>query len=152
MLFFPVLILSKDFKESSFPGGYVGLSIQYGSERTLGFQISTGIAVPAVGEPAVGPYLFPGIAVGWRKSFATTTAYSFIDLQLTLIQGFWVGGGVGYAFSDSGNFFRHKQYAGFLIGGITSEKPFQVQAVSVDKFLGLHLGLTYPFMGNHLYP
>jgi len=143
---------SQDFKESNFPGGYIGLGFQYGTSKTIGVQLSFGAVVPSVGAPAVGPYLFPALVTGWKKSLMNKNSYSYVDLQATLFGGIYGGLGIGYAFSEHGNFFRYKQYAGFLILGITRELPFQSKLKDDYKFTGAHLGLTYPIPGNHLYP
>lgn len=38
------LAISQDF-----PGGYIGLSINYGSQHTIGFQVSIGTVMPGIG-------------------------------------------------------------------------------------------------------
>ena len=53
---------------SNFAGGYLGFSINYDTQQTIGYQLSLGIVIPAVGETAMGPYLFPGIVGGMRYS------------------------------------------------------------------------------------
>ena len=52
------------------PGGYFGFGIHFGLNKTIGAQVSYGIAVSSVGEPGSGPYLFPGVAFGIRRSLS----------------------------------------------------------------------------------
>ena len=57
---FIISAIHAEINDSSegFPGGYVGLSVQYGTNKTIGLQASFGVAVPGFGEPSMGPYLF----------------------------------------------------------------------------------------------
>jgi hypothetical protein len=134
-----------------FPGGYLGISASFGKNRTTGLQGSVGIAVPSVGEPARGPYLFPGIAVGKRRSSADQKEYVYTDLQITYLHsGIWGGAGVGRLFSEEGNRLRSKIYGGYLMGGYSTE--YLMGADMENLFHGIHLGVAVPMIGSHLYP
>ena len=72
------------------------MSINFGPNKTIGYQLSFGIAEPSVGEASMGPFLFPGIACGYRYSFINKQKYYYADLQLTLIvNGAWGGTATG---------------------------------------------------------
>jgi len=139
-------------EDSEFPGGYIGFGIHYGFDRTIGVQVSLGVAVPSVGEPGVGPYLFPALAFGLRKSPQHKTSYRYIDLQVTYFTGFWGGLGIGQAFSSNGNYFRYKWYGGYLIAGATYEAFISNNQKKITPFKGVYLGLPLPLIGSHLYP
>ena len=134
-----------------FPGGYVGLSVQYGTNKTIGLQASFGVAVPGFGEPSMGPYLFPGFAIGKRYSFKTKKPHTYIDGQITHLgyAGVWVGVGAGLVFMDGEHYKKYKYYGGWVVGGAVSEsligekKPF---------FRALHAGIVLPIIGTMLYP
>ena len=134
-----------------FPGGYIGLGASFGRYGTRGFQISVGMAVPSVGFPAIGPYLFPGLAVGWRRSSREPESYRYADLQVVYLdRGAWVGGGLGRVFIDDRSYWRTKIFAGYLVAGYTHEHIFSPGLNRL--FSGLHLGLALPLPGSHLYP
>ena len=138
-------------KHSFFPGGYLGLSTSFGKNKTTGIQWSLGIAVPLVGEPAMGPYLFPGIAMGKRRSFVNQKSYFYTDLQITYnYSGIWGGTGIGYLFSEEGNRIRSKFYGGYLLGGYSTEYLMGTGMESL--FHGIYLGVAAPVIGNHFYP
>jgi len=67
---------------SNFPGGYLGFSINYDTQQTIGYQLSLGIVIPTVGEVAMGPYLFPGIVGGVRYSKENKQKFFYTGLQL----------------------------------------------------------------------
>jgi hypothetical protein len=134
-----------------FPGGYLGISASFGKNRTVGLQGSVGIAVPSVGKPGLGPWLFPGIAVGKRRSWADQKEYVYTDLQITYNHsGIWGGVGVGRLFSEEGNRLRSKIYGGYLMGGYSTE--YLMGADMENLFHGIHLGVAVPMIGSHLYP
>ncbi len=133
-------------------GGYLGFGIHYGTDKTLGAQISYGVALTSVGEPGVGPYLLPGIAVGIRRSFSHKTTYSYSDLQLTWFNGLWGGVGVGSVFSEFGPTLRAKIYGGFLIAGFSYETPVLIANKEEKPFVGSYLGLAFPRIGTHVMP
>jgi hypothetical protein len=138
-------------KESFFPGGYLCLSTSFGKNKTTGLQGSVAIAVPSIGEPAMGPYLFPGIAVGKRRSLVNQKSYFYTDLQITYnYWGIWGGTGLGYLFSEDGNRLRTKFYGGYLLGGYSTE--YLMGAGMESLFHGVYLGLAVPMIGNHFHP
>ena len=56
-----------DPSEHPLPGGYIGISFEFDTKKKIkGYQVSIGFAVPSIGNPGQGPYLFPGIALGKR--------------------------------------------------------------------------------------
>ena len=57
-----------DHSVSSFPGGYIGLSVNYGTNKTIGFQASVAMIIP-YSEPETFPFIFPRIVLGRRYSF-----------------------------------------------------------------------------------
>ena len=133
-----------------FPGGYVGLSVQYGTNKTIGLQASFGVAVPGFGEPSMGPYLFPGFAIGKRYSFKTKKPHTYIDGQMTYLdKGVWLGGGTGLVFMNGEHLTKYKYYGGWFVGGAVSEsligekKPF---------FRALHAGIAIPLFGTIFHP
>jgi len=134
----------------SSPGGYVGLGIQYGTNKTIGLQVSYGIALPSVGEPGVGPYLFPGIAVGRRYSLNDKKRYSYSDLQILYMNGFWVGSGFGLMYKSGQLVPRAKVFAGYLIGGYTHD--IVISSKPERLFKGWHLGIALPVLGSHIQP
>ncbi|MBL7012810.1 MAG: hypothetical protein ISR83_00180 [Candidatus Marinimicrobia bacterium] len=135
----------------NFPGGYIGLSAQFGTDLTVGVQGSFGVAVPGLGEPSTGDYLFPGFAIGKRYSFKTKKPHTYIDGQITYLgyAGVWVGVGAGLVFMDGEQYKKYKYYGGWLVGGGVSEsligekKPF---------FRALHAGIAIPIIGTMFYP
>ena len=137
---------------AEYPGGYIGFGVHFGTDKTVGAQMSYGVAVSSVGDPGVGPYLFPGIAFGFRKSFSLGLSYYYSDLQLTYFNGAWAGVGVGKSFSDSGGSLRAKIYGGFFMACLTYETPLRVVKDEIPTFVGGYLGLAYPLIGNHLMP
>ena len=155
-ILFQMFISDVRAEQPSFPGGYLGISASFGKNRTAGLQGSVGIAVPSVGEPAMGPYLFPGIAVGKRRSWADQKEYVYTDLQITYVHsgawggGAWGGAGVGRLFSEEGNRLRSKIYGGYLMGGYSTE--YLMGADMENLFHGIHLGVALPMIGSHLYP
>ena len=57
-----------DHSVSSFPGGYIGLSVNYGTNKTIGFQASVAMITP-YSESENFPFIFPGIVLGRGYSF-----------------------------------------------------------------------------------
>ena len=135
----------------NFPGGYVGMSINYGSNKTLGCQLSFGIAEPSVGEASMGPFLFPGIACGYRYSSINKQNYYYADFQFTLFaMGTWGGAATGMAFINGERFRRNKGYFGYLFGGYIRD---YINSPQKNHFYnGAHLGMAIPIIGTHFYP
>lgn len=134
------------------PGGYIGFGLHFGTDKTVGAQVSYGVALTSVGEPGVGPYLFPGVAMGTRYSFLHKTSYSYSDLQLTYFNGAWAGIGFGPTFSKLGTSLKGKVYGGFLAAGLCYEKSIMLEKDVNITFLGGYLGLAVPLIGSHLMP
>ena len=66
-------------KLTALPGGYVGLSFMLDfKSKQKGLQFSTGLALPFIGEPSLGPYAFPGVTLGLRHT-NNKDFYSYID-------------------------------------------------------------------------
>lgn len=150
-IFSQIFISDVRAEQPLFPGGYLGISASFGKNRTVGLQGSVGIAVPSVGKPGLGPWLFPGIAVGKRRSWADQKEYVYTDLQITYNHsGIWGGVGVGRLFSEEGNRLRSKIYGGFLMGGYSTE--YLMGADMENLFHGIHLGMALPLIGSHFYP
>ena len=57
-----------DPRDHFFPGGYIGLSVNYGTNKTIGFQASVAMIIP-YSEAGTTPLIFPGIVLGRRYSF-----------------------------------------------------------------------------------
>ena len=57
-----------DPRDLSFPGGYIGLSVNYGTNKTIGFQASVAMITP-YSESENFPFIFPGIVLGRGYSF-----------------------------------------------------------------------------------
>ena len=152
---------------SNFPGGYLGFSINYDTQQTIGYQLSLGIAIPTVGEASIGPYLFPGIVHGVRYSLNSNKSiissgliqflvekkrrYSYTDLQLLYMNnGVWGGVAKGKAYYDGEIINRDKLFGGYLMfGGIIEKMPLNKEE---QYYKGLHFGIALPLIGNHFYP
>ena len=135
---------------SNFPGGYLGFSINYDTQQTIGYQLSLGIVIPTVGEAAMGPYLFPGI-VGGVRYLKNKKKYLYNDLQLLYHNGgIWGGVAKGIAFYDKTIINRDKLFGGYLMFGAIIEKmPLNKEE---QYYKALHFGLAMPLIGNHFYP
>ena len=70
-----------DPRDFSFPGGYIGLSVNYGTNKTIGFQANVAMIIP-YSEPGTFPFIFPGIVLGRRYSFVKKISYNYRDVQL----------------------------------------------------------------------
>jgi len=142
---------SEDPSSLNFPGGYIGFSINYDIQQTIGCQLSLGIVIPTVGEAAMGPYLFPGIVGGVRYSKENKQIYSYTDLQLLYNNsGVWGGIAKGIAFYNGLIINRDKLFGGYLmVGGIIEKMPLNKEQ---QYYKGLHFGLVMPLIGNHFYP
>ena len=148
ILIIGVLIANDEIK---FPGGYIGFSINYGFQNSIGSQISIGIALPFIDEPSSGTYLFPGIASGFRYSINNKSKYLYTDTQLVLrYQGLWCGLAKGIQFNEHNNINRNKLFSGFLGFGYILEKTALLNKNKYYK--GIHLGIVAPLIGNHFYP
>ena len=152
---------------SNFSGGYLGFSINYDTQQTIGFQLSLSIVIPTVGEASIGPYLFPGIVHGVRYSLNSNKSimssgliqflvekkrrYSYTDLQLLYFNsGVWGGVAKGKAFYNGLTINRDKLFGGYLMFGAIIEKmPLNKEE---QYYKALHFGLAMPLIGNHFYP
>ncbi|MDP6878794.1 MAG: hypothetical protein QGI18_09355 [Candidatus Marinimicrobia bacterium] len=145
-----------DPSELSQPGGYIGISYEFDKKNTIkGYQIAIGFAVPSIGNPGQGPYLFPGFAFGKKYSSKENKSYTYNDLQITYFGygGFWSGAGYGIAFIDGKKLKRSKYYGGFLLAGYYKENIDIAELDSQNNtFSGYHLGLALPIIGNHFHP
>lgn len=133
-------------------GGYLGFGLHYGTDKTIGAQLTYGVASTSVGKPGSGPYLFPGVAVGVRRSFKHNTTYYYSDLQLTFFNGLWGGVGVGPTFSEFGTTLKGKAYGGFLFMGASYEKPVLINKQDKSTFIGGYLGMARVYPGSHFMP
>ena len=127
------------------------MSINFGSNKTIGCQLSFGVAEPSVGEASMGPFLFPAIACGYRYSSINKEKYYYSDLQLTLsANGAWGGAATGMAIINWERFRRTKGYIGFLFGGYIRDYTNSPQKNPL--YNGAHLGLAIPIIGTHFMP
>ena len=140
-------------KLTATPGGYVGLSFLLDfKSKEKGLQFSTGLALPFIGEPSLGPYAFPGVALGLRhiknKSF-----YSYIDIQIVASNAVWAGAGLGLAFKEGNRYIRKKYFMGFLPIGYVKESTRNKDSSSVmNDFRAIYLGGAIPIIGSHFKP
>jgi hypothetical protein len=145
-----------DPSELSQPGGYIGISYEFDIKKKIkGYQISIGFAVPSIGNPGQGPYLFPGVAFGKRHSSKENKSYTYSDLQMTYLGygGFWGGAGYGIAFMDGKKLKRNKFFGGWLLAGFTKENIQKPESdLKNNTFSGFHLGLALPIIGYHFHP
>ena len=145
-----------------FPGGYIGLSVNYGTQNTIGFQVSIGTVMRSIGEPGMGPYLMPGIAGGMRYSISEKRKYYYADTQILFqASGFWAGVGKGITLKDGEKFKRSKLFGGFLsFGGIREQMKYsnKFNPNTGEKnnkrtfYNGFHCGIAIPLIGSHFYP
>ena len=145
---------SGDPSELPLPGGYIGISFVFDTKKKIkGYQISIGFAVPSIGNPSQGPYLFPGIASGKRYLSKENKSYTYIDAQVVLSAGIWGGAGYGIAFMDGKKLKRRKLFGGYLLAGYTKENIIMPESGwQNNTFAGYHLGLGLPIIGYHFYP
>ena len=140
-------------KLTATPGGYVGLSFLLDfKSKEKGLQFSTGLALPFIGEPSLGPYAFPGIALGLRhiknKSF-----YSYIDIQIVASNVVWTGAGLGLTFKEGNRFIRKKYFLGFLpIGYVQESTRKKDSSFAISDFKAIYLGGAIPLIGSHFKP
>ena len=142
-----------DPRDNFFPGGYIGLSVNYGTNKTIGFQASVAMIIPSEpGTTTAFPLIFPGIVLGRRYSFVKKNSYNYRDVQLLSMvsSGFWAGGGYGVVSINGEKKKRMKYFGGFLLGGYTKEYILNPERESF--FNGFHLGLALPLIGNSFYP
>ena len=76
----------------------MGLSYEFDlKSKEKGYQLSLGIALPSVGEPGIGPYIFPGVAIG-KRYLKNKQSYIYTDFQIVgMASGLWTGIGYGTA-------------------------------------------------------
>jgi hypothetical protein len=140
--------------ELSQTGGYIGISYAFDIKKKIkGYQISIGFAVPSIGNPGQGPYLFPGVAFGKRHSSKENKSYTYSDLQITYLGygGFWGGAGYGIAFMDGKKLKRSKFFGGYLMAGFTKENIQRPESDWQNNTFA-HLGLALPIIGYHFHP
>ena len=103
-----------DPRDLSFPGGYIGLSVNYGTNKTIGFQASVAMIIP-YSEPGTFPFIFPGIVLGRRYSFVKKNSYNYRDVQLLFLtpRAFWAGAGYGVVSINGEKKKRMKYFGGF---------------------------------------
>jgi hypothetical protein len=143
-----------DPSELSQPGGYIGISYAFDIKKKIkGYQISIGFAVPSIGNPGQGPYLFPGVAFGKRHSSKENKSYTYSDLQITYLGygGFWGGAGYGIAFMDGKKLKRSKFFGGYLMAGFTKENIQRPESDWQNNTFA-YLGLALPIIGYHFHP
>ena len=136
------------------PGGYIGISYEFDTKnKKKGYQISIGFALPQIGSPGVGPYLFPGVAFGKRYLSKENKSYTYIDTHVVLMNGFWGGVGYGIAFVDGQKRLRRKLFGGYLAGGFTNENiKLPELGWQNNTFKAYHWGLALPIIGYHFHP
>ena len=101
-------------KLTALPGGYIGLSFLFDfKSKEKGLQFSTGLALPFIGEPSLGPYAFPGVTVGLRHT-NNKGFYSYIDIQIVASNAVWAGAGLGLAFKEGNQYIRKKYFMGLF--------------------------------------
>ena len=135
------------------PGGYLGISFQLDfKSKEKGFQFSTGITVPFIGEPGMGPYAFPGVALGLRH-VKNSNIYSYIDIQIVASNAAWAGVGYGVGFKEGDRFLRKKYFLGFLPIGYVHESMRNRDSMQMlNNFKGIYLGGALPIIGSHFHP
>ena len=144
---------SGDPKDSSWPGGYIGLGFEFDLKtKQRGYQLSFGVAVPDLGEPGMGPFIFPGIAIGKKYLLNEKKSYTYIDMQIVAIAGLWGGAGYGIAFKDGKTALRRKFFAGWIAGYVNESTQVPDLKWVKGTFKGYHLGLGLPLIGGHFYP
>ena len=141
----------------SFPGGYMSISYEFDiKKRIKGYQFSMGFAIPSIGIPGQGPYLFPGLSLGKRYVLQQDKSYHYSDLQLNFLGygGLWGGAGGGISFHKGKKLKRRKFFIGYLMGGLVREynRSDKAHILKNNSFKGYHLGLAFPLIGNHFYP
>ena len=140
-------------KLTALPGGYFGLSFLFDfKSKEKGLQFSTGLALPYVGEPSLGPYVFPGVTLGLRhtnnKSF-----YNYIDIQIVVFNAVWAGAGLGLAFKEGNRYIRKKYFMGFLpIGYVKESTRNKDSSSAMNDFSAIYLGGAIPLIGSHFKP
>ena len=140
-------------KLTALPGGYVGLSFLFDfKSKEKGLQFSTGLALPFVGEPSLGPYAFPGVALGLRQ-IKNNSFYSYIDIQIVASNVVWTGAGLGLAFKEGDRYIRKKYFLGFLPIGYVHESALEKNlSFTLSDFKAIYLGGAIPLVGSHFKP
>ena len=142
-----ILLLSSPLITMDFPGGYIGVSLNYGSNRTIGLQGSFGIVASSSDIGAV----FPGVSTGIRYSLKNQNTSLYVDAQFVLMAGgFWIGAAKGLIINENQKSPKEKFFAGFLPVGFFSEKISLND--EIQKHRGLHLGMALPLLGSQFKP
>jgi len=144
-----------DPSELSHPGGYIGISYEFDKKNNIkGYQVSIGFAVPSIGNPGQGPYLFSGFAFGKKYLSKEKKSYRYNDLQINYINyGFWSGAAYGIAYIDGKKLKRRKYFGGYLLAGYYKENiDIPELDLQNNTFSGYHVGLPIPIIGNHFHP
>ena len=153
IILFTLTVFVFNSKLNAFPGGYIGLSFLFDfKSKEKGMQVSTGLALPFIGDPGMGPYAFPGLAFGLRHT-NSKSFYGYIDIQFVASNAVWIGSGYGIAFKDGNRFVRKKYFLGFLPIGYVIEGIQKEDSINMDNnFKGIYLGAALPIIGNHFFP
>ena len=140
-------------KLTALPGGYFGLSFLFDfKSKEKGLQFSTGLALPFVGEPSLGPYAFPGVTLGLRHT-NNKGFYSYIDIQIVASNAVWAGAGLGLAFKEGNQYIRKKYFMGFLpIGYVKESTRNKDSSSAMNDFRAIYLGGAIPLIGSHFKP
>ena len=140
-------------KLTALPGGYIGLSFLLDfKSKEKGLQFSTGLALPFIGEPSLGPYAFPGLALGFRHT-KNKSFYSYIDIQIVASNVAWAGTGLGLAFKDGARYIRRKYFLGYLpIGYVKESTRNKDSSYVMNDFRAIYLGGAIPIIGSHFKP
>ena len=140
-------------KLTATPGGYVGLSFLLDfKSKEKGLQFSAGLALPFIGEPSLGPYAFPGVALGLRQ-IKNNSFYSYLDIQIVASNVVWTGAGLGLAFKEGDRYIRKKYFLGFLPIGYVHESALEKNLSFVlSDFKAIYLGGAIPLIGSHFKP
>jgi len=145
---------SGDPSDNPLPGGYIGISYEFDiKNKKRGYQVSLGFAMPQIGNPGQGPYLFPGIAIGNRYLPKVKKSHFYFDMQIIFFAGIWGGVGYGKAFINGEKRSRRKIFGGYLpIGYVMENLKLSEGSWESNTFNAWHLGLPLPLIGYHFHP
>jgi len=148
-----LIVFIFSYKLTATPGGYVGLSFLLDfKSKEKGLQFSAGLALPFIGEPSLGPYAFPGVALGLRQ-IKNNSFYSYLDIQIVASNVVWTGAGLGLAFKEGDRYIRKKYFLGFLPIGYVHESALEKNlSFALSDFKAIYLGGAIPLIGSHFKP
>lgn len=142
-----ILLLSTPLIPMDFPGGYIGISCNNASNRTIGLQGSFGVAASYSDIVSA----FPGVSTGIRYSLKNKNRSLYLDAQIVLMAaGFWIGSGKGLIINENQKSPKEKFFIGFLPLGFFSEKISLNDGT--QKHRGLHIGMALPIIGSQFKP